>query len=488
MRKIVCTAAVAFATCGAGLAQFDNRWIEFGEEPARLAIPVLSLSNSSDEVDFAWGDLDRDGWVDLVAVVKQDFTSPGKRPNTLLMNEFGVLQDRTSQYASSSTVGGDMGFLTPTNDRDVILVDLDLDGWLDVVTAPTLSDGDPKHIGHPRIYMNRGVNFQGDWLGLIHDDARAPQMFVEGSGVPANPRFCSVSAGDMTGNGYPDLYFGDYDSGGGNQALDMNDRLWVNDGTAHFTDDSFTRMSFQMRESAFGMAVAVEDFNMDGVADVVKDTALNAPQYVAVSYNNPGNEGFFNLFDAFHTNQPYHTNVGDLNNDGRPDVVVTDDADDRYRVNTGTDAFGRATWGPSSTYDFLPGAPDDDGFGGNNLVVDLDNDGWNDVLITDCDVDISGCNRRTHVYHNHGGPVGTTNLTLLEERQSTGAGWIGVVGMDASDLQGTHDVAVFDINLDGFVDMVFGRCTGTFLWMNRGQVSDSPGTAVGPRGPVVVRR
>ncbi len=486
MRKVIWTAAVSIAACGSSFAQFNNRWVEFAEEPARLAIPVQALSNPNDEVDFAWGDLDRDGWIDVVAVVKQDFTSTGKRPNTLLMNEFGVLQDRTAQYAASSDVPGDMGFLTPTNDRDVILVDLDLDGWLDVVTAPTLSDGDPKHIGHPRIYMNRGNAGNGSWLGLRHEDGRAPQMFVEFTNVPANPRFCSVSAGDVTGNGYPDLYFGDYDSGGGNQSLDMNDRLWINDGAANFTDESFSRMTFQMRESAFGMAVAVEDFNLDGVADILKDTALNAPQYVAISYNNPANEGVMNLFDSFHTNQPYHTNTGDLNNDGRPDVVVTDDASDRYRVNTGTDAFGRATWGPSSTYDFLTGG--DDGFGGNNLVVDLDLDGWNDVIITDVDVDISGCGRRTHFYHNHGGPIGTTNLTLLEERQSSGSGWIGVVGMNSSDLTGTHDVAVFDLNKDGYPDMLFGRCTGSFMWMNRGQSSDGPGTAQRPRGPIVVRR
>ena len=95
---------------------------------------------------------------------KQPFTSTGRRRNVLLMNEDGVLVDRTNELASLSDVPGDEGFLTPTNDRDVVLSDVDGDGWLDIVTSVTLSDGEPKHISHPRVYMNLGED-GGTWLG-----------------------------------------------------------------------------------------------------------------------------------------------------------------------------------------------------------------------------------------------------------------------------------------------------------------------------------
>ena len=127
-----------------------------------------------------------------------------------LMNRAGVLRDETAQFASASDVIGDMGFLTPTNDRDVVVADVDGDGWLDVVTATTLSDGKPKHLSHPRVYVNQREDGSGNWLGLRHEDARIPQLLTTG-GLAVAPRFCDVAAGDLTGDGFPDLHFVDYD-------------------------------------------------------------------------------------------------------------------------------------------------------------------------------------------------------------------------------------------------------------------------------------
>jgi len=450
-------------------AQFNDQWASFTEDSSMLSAGTITSNN--EEADLAWGDLDNDGAIDLVVVRKQPFTSTGKRTNLLLMNENGVLTDRTSTYASDADVGGDQGFQTATNDRDVVLTDVDQDGFLDVVTATTLSDGEPKHIGHPRVYRNEG----GSWNGLRFENSRFPQLLHYGTGNSQNPRFCSVAAGDITGNGYPDLYFGDYDSSGAGGAQqgsneDLNDRLLINDGSGFFTDGSQSRMTSTMLTSAFGVAVAIEDMNLDGTNDVVKDTALNSPQNVSVSYNNslglaPNGDGYFNIHHVFHTNAPYHTSVGDLNNDGRPDVVVTDDGSDRFRYNVGVDGLGRVSWTSAKTFDFLTGS--DDGFGSNNLIADIDGDGWNDVLICDVDVDIGGYSRRLHIYHNRGGSPGSTNLTLREERQSSsGSAWVGVEGMKIGDMTGTHDVAVFDIDGDCDNDLVVSRRDGTQVWRN----------------------
>ena len=155
------------------------------------------VSSEDLEVDFAWGDLDQDGRVDLVVVRKEPFSALGKRTNLLLRNEGGVLTDRTAELAASSDVPGDRGFLTPTADRDVTLADVDLDGWLDVITAVDVSLGDPKHLGHPRVYRNRGAGTEAAWLGLLHEDARIPQLLVHDGGLPVNPLLLSVAAGDV---------------------------------------------------------------------------------------------------------------------------------------------------------------------------------------------------------------------------------------------------------------------------------------------------
>ncbi|MCZ6681666.1 MAG: hypothetical protein O7B26_00675, partial [Planctomycetota bacterium] len=255
-----------------------GQWVEFADETgSRIDAtqdpnsgPSVIVSNP-DEKDYAWGDVDQDGDIDLVGVYKQIGTTTGKRRNVLLMNEGiadghafnGVLVDRTTQYATASSVtlppelggGISQGFLDLTNDRDVILVDVNGDTWLDIVTATTLS-GIPagtnggKSISHPRIYINLQDDPPGSgiWQGFIFDDEdRIPTQ-------PTEPRFCAVAAGDVDGDSDLDLYFGDYEQGG-SRPVDLDNRLFINNGFGYFSDESEARMTYDQREVSFSMAV-----------------------------------------------------------------------------------------------------------------------------------------------------------------------------------------------------------------------------------------
>jgi hypothetical protein len=166
--------------------------VKFADETAARLVAAAGVGAADpDEKAFAWGDVDHDGDVDLVVARKQPFTTTGKRRNVLLLNESGVLVDRTAQYAAQSDVPLDLGFLTPTNDRDILLADLDRDGWLDAVTAATESDGDPQHIAYPRVYVNRGED-AGGWRGFRHEAARIPPM-LSGTVSPASTRASTTS-------------------------------------------------------------------------------------------------------------------------------------------------------------------------------------------------------------------------------------------------------------------------------------------------------
>lgn len=466
MRNVPCRALAVAAAIAASAVTARAQWANFQDQTATrlVASPALGAADP-EEKDYAWADFDQDGDIDLVVVRKSPATSTGHFPNVLFMNENGVLTDRTAAKASASLVAGSQGMLDATNDRDVVVVDVNGDGWVDLVTCTTLTAGQPQYIRVPRVYVNRGANL-GVWQGFLYDDA----LRINDAIWNGDHRFCSVAAGDVDNDGDQDLYFGDYQQGGARPA-DIDDRLLLNNGAGYFTDVTSARMTAEMVESSFAMKVAMVDMNLDGKLDIIKDDALNAPQGISISYNNgTGGPGFFGTYQVAYGNAPYHFHIGDLNNDNLPDMIVSDDGQDRYILHTGV-VGGQATFSPTIAFSYTGGGGDD-GFGGNNIIADLNNDGWNDAIIADFDVDVAGCGRRCHIFRNLGN---APNVTLQEEQIGS-----NVVGIPTSMLTGTYDVAVFDVNGDGWKDMVIGRCSGTQVWINQPPSGMSFAIAGGP--------
>ncbi len=128
------------------------------------------------------------------------------------------------------------------------------------------------------------------------------------------------------------------------------------------------------------------------------------------------------------------------------DLIITDDGTDRYFLNQGNGGDGMANF---ISYTFPAST---NGLGGNSVAADLNNDGWNDVLIADVDVDIPGCNRVSNILRNNGNPP---NVTFTADSGN----------IPNSMLQGVHDIAVFDINGDGWLDIVLGRCSSSEIWI-----------------------
>ncbi|MGA1043962.1 MAG: FG-GAP-like repeat-containing protein, partial [Phycisphaerales bacterium] len=321
-------------------------------------------------------------------------------------------------------------------------------------------------------------------LGFCYEHLRFPQMYAANGNV-ANPRFCDFAFGDFNGDGYPDLFMTDYDTPetSGTQCIDLNqdgdtndpgecqqspaesgandynNRLYYNwgddpagPGPGHFYDTAYTKMSQAQLASAFGNAAKAADFNGDGHLDIARVNTLTGGQDVGILYANPSNLGnsFIGPVSAS-VGAPYNIEPGDLNGDGRIDLVVVDDGKDKYLINNGNNSQGQATFTSYTIADSL------NEFGNRTRIADLDNDGLPDVLIADVDADLPefcpSTGRRMHIYRNTG-----VLTAMLDE--------IGQIIPNAQ-LANTYDTATIDLDGDGWLDLVIARCQGVFVWMNQ---------------------
>ncbi len=316
---------VPLVCCAFGSSASAQDWIEFHEQTCRIVaadsiindipcdddccsaidpscpmgFPRQETACFACEKDIAFGDLDGDGNTDMVIVRKFPFSNPGGKSNILLMNENGILVDKTAELAP--------GFMDLTDDRDVVIVDLDPipeQVLLDVVTASTF--GDP-----PRVYINLGCCSTScspsqpcpvgseipcapatNWCGLQYEPQRI-EPFVcfddLGNAVTCNPPFfCGVASGDVNNDGCPDLYFVDYPCPlevCGFDPARLHDRLLINRTDANgnclgiFDDKTAERMCPQtfpfpdstcFNSSNFGTMAEIVDMNSDTLDDIVK--------------------------------------------------------------------------------------------------------------------------------------------------------------------------------------------------------------------------
>ena len=234
-------------------AQLNQQWLEFRNETGTRLQAADGLGAADpEEKDYAWGDVDKDGWTDLVVVRKQPFTTAGKRPGVLFMNENGVLVDRTAQYAVGLRRPGRPGL------HDARQQSRRRARGLQQRRLAGLRDGGDDQRRRPQAHLpSAHLHEPGRtrWpvAGLpIRGRPRHQPLFVlNSSGQPTATvcpgRFCSIAAGDVDNDGDLDLYLGDYDAGAegraGPEPADINDRLWINDGNGFFTDSHRTRMT-----------------------------------------------------------------------------------------------------------------------------------------------------------------------------------------------------------------------------------------------------
>ena len=140
-----------------GTTHAQEAWLEWDLQ-TDVRLELSSVANADDEEKDIWpADLNQDGWTDVIVVRKEPFSAATEPPKAdlLLMNVEGVLVDMTATLAPE--------FISnPSFARDIYVVDVDGDSWEDVVIVNTFNQ-------QPMLYMNKGEDAEGNWLGLEDD-------------------------------------------------------------------------------------------------------------------------------------------------------------------------------------------------------------------------------------------------------------------------------------------------------------------------------
>ena len=141
------------------------------------AMPVRPLGNASGSVGLAVADVDKDGWIDIIASVHTDYRTPTIQ--LLLNNGNGTFRDASTniaqQWPTSATYGNSWI-------RWTLPVDVNSDGWIDFVSVG-------QNECPSAVYLNTGGGMFRPYTDYYLDGAS----------------YTALTAGDFTGDGKPDL-------------------------------------------------------------------------------------------------------------------------------------------------------------------------------------------------------------------------------------------------------------------------------------------
>ena len=376
----------------------------------------------------AWGDYDRDGWIDL-------FVTGNLDPNVLYRNKgdgsFSVSEHSPLLSSPDTPSGG------------ATWADYDNDGWLDLYLV---------NFGANRLFRNeKGAGFS---------DVTFP------AGVGDTGKGTSSAWGDYDNDGWLDLYVTNWSCFPECDPVDFTaqqDRLYHNNGDGSFTDVTLT-LDYALTLGA-GFAPAFLDYDGDGDTDlyVVNDKLQNAIGNVLWRNDGAGCDHWCwtNVSDATGTDLLINgmgVDASDYDNDGDLDLYITDMVYTMYLLrNDGSGAFNSRAHSAGVAINLGP----DQAVGWGAAFFDYDNDGWQDLYVASTDyhqtfpeLEVSFMNPRADaLFHNSAG----RSFADVSARS----------GID--EALPTLGVAYADYDGDGDLDLVTGNWnSGYRLYQNQG--------------------
>lgn len=274
-------------------------------------------------------DINKDGYQDIYVTRELYDDKPLLRANKLYINnKNNTFTERAKEYGLADTA----------RTRSATFIDYDQDGDLDLLLL-----NQPPNPGDYSSFHGSDLSLPEYGIRLMQNDDKGHFMDVtESAGLKRTGFPNSVTASDLNGDGYTDLYI--------SNDFWIGDWMFINQGDGTFKD----KIHENVRHTSFsGMGVDAADINNDGMLDMIEVDMVAEDNYRLKANMSGMNPDAFWKVVADGGGHQYMFNMLHLN---RGDAEFSDIAQLAGVANT--------DWSWSS------------------LFADLDNDGWKDLYIT----------------------------------------------------------------------------------------------------------
>ncbi len=333
---------------------------------------------------------------DLNGDGKPDLAVANRNSNTV-----SVLLNMTTPGTATSSFAAKQDFATGLAPVSVSWGDLNGDGKPDLATANS-------SLNTVSVLLNTTP-----WVTAF--GLAAKQDFTAGSSP------VSVSLGDLNGDGKPDLVVANLNS--------KTVSVFLNTTAPGVATPSFAAKQDFTTDLA-PVAASLGDLNGDGKPDLI--VANMGSNTVSVLLNTTAPGAATPTFAAKHDfttgSYPVSVAVGDLNGDGKPDLVVANRASNTVSVFLNTTAPGATTPSFAAKQDFTTGA-----WPSSVRLADINGDGKPDLIVTDYS------SNTVSVLLNTTAPGATTPSFAAKQDFTTGSG--------------PYSVSFADLNGDGKPDL-----------------------------------
>jgi hypothetical protein len=294
---------------------------------------ITKKSKAAKNSGWTWGvtmaDVNADGYLDIYVSRNGNFDNPEDRRNQLYINN----QDLTFTESAQKYGLGDYGFST-----QAVFFDMDNDGDLDMYQVNQVAD--KKLLLLNKIPQNQFEFFKDR---LYRNDNGKFNDVSDDVGISRNVAYgLSVNATDFNNDGWMDLYIAnDYAE---------PDFMYYNNGDGTFTNVINEKLKHITQLS---MGSDTGDINNDGLLDLITTDMTPEDHYRSKTNMASMSTKAFNTMVEAGAHHQYMTNT--------------------LQINTGQGSF--------SDIANMAGVSFTD-WSWSSLIVDLDNDGWKDIMIS----------------------------------------------------------------------------------------------------------